>query len=79
MEKALLILGGVLLFAVLLFAAAIILPICGALAGWIAGLFFPKTLTILADALGLTGFPPWQLGAALGFVASFFKTYSSSK
>lgn len=60
-----------------------ILPILyvmfGAVAGWLVGLLFSKTILGILAAIGISGFSMWQFGAFLGFVGGFFKTISHNK
>ena len=65
--------GGILVFSAILFFGVLAGTILGAVVGYVVGLFYDDTLRILAERLGLYQTPPWQLGAMLGFVASFFR------
>lgn len=67
------IIGGLLVAAFIFFLAPLIGISVGAFTGWVCGLFFDDTLRDLATRLGVD-WAPWQLGAALGFVGSFFKS-----
>lgn len=58
----------------LFFVAPALGILFGAFAGWVSGLFFPGTLDLVSQALFDQTIPHWQLGAALGFVGSFFKS-----
>ena len=40
--------------------------------GWIVGLFLGKTILEILACIGIKGFKMWQVGAILGFLASFF-------
>ena len=66
---------GLILAIALIFIAPLVGICVGAFAGWVAGLFFPHTLGVVATVLsnGLI-VAPWQIGAALGCVGGFFKT-----
>lgn len=74
MEKFLTVVGAVILLAG---GIVLLLPLgtfCGAIAGWVVGLFFEREILGVADQLGLHNVTMWQLGAFLGFVGAFLKT-----
>lgn len=74
MLKAILaVLGLILLF----FFLPLISVIVGAFCGWIVGIFWPTTFSAVLAHFGLSAFAPYQVGAALGFVAGFFKSIST--
>ena len=78
MDKILVFFGGAVVF---LGGMLLLIPLgtlCGAIAGWIVGMFFPSILTTLA-AFGVHGVTMWQFGAFLGFVGSFLKTKVDTK
>lgn len=66
------------MLAVVLFIGPLLGIGFGAFAGWVAGLFYPNTLHLLAQRMGLA-VEPWQLGAMLGFVGGFFKATLTEK
>jgi hypothetical protein len=80
MKELTTVIGSALMITAILSLVPLFSISFGALAGWIAGLFYGHTLHLLAQRLGLD-MQPWQLGAMLGFVGGFFKstTTSSSK
>ncbi len=78
MDKTVKIVGAAFLVGVLLFLAPLFGIGFGAFAGWIAGLFYPNTLHLLGQRIGLP-VEPWQLGAMLGFVGGFFKSSLAQK
>jgi hypothetical protein len=70
------------MLAAIIFAAVFVIgPILGVLygclCGWVVGHFWPHTMALLIDRLGLQC-EPWQLGAMLGFVGGFFRSTGSS-
>lgn len=65
--------SSLLAIMIVLFIGIIAGTAFGALGGWIIGLVFTDTITIIgAKLFGFT--EPWEIGAALGFIGSFFKT-----
>lgn len=62
-----------------MFLACILSTLFGAFAGWVVGLFFEKSILHFFAALGISGLKMWQIGAALGFIGSFFKTTNINK
>ncbi len=62
----------------ILFLCVIIGPFFGAVGGWVVGLVFVETTQYWLAELNLSA-SMWQVGALLGFVASFFRSHSSSK
>ena len=67
----LLALAGLITF---LFFAPVLGVLIGAFSGWVVGLFFSQTILSFLAVLGITGFKMWQIGAALGFIGSFFRS-----
>lgn len=63
---------------ILAFGLALVATVVGAFTGWIVGLMFPGTLSLLSEAMLDKTIPAWQLGAMLGFVGSFFRSSVSS-
>lgn len=49
----------------------------GALTGWIVGWFFSETILGFFALLGISakGLAMWHIGASLGFIGGFFKSY----
>ena len=63
-----------LLQAVLMFFITVVVStLIGAISGWTVGLFFGDTILAVLATIGISGFTMWQIGAFLGFVASFFR------
>lgn len=73
MEK---LLAAVGLGLVLALIVPILFVLCGALSGWVAGLVFEAEILGFLARIGVNtdGLTMWQVGAALGFIGSFFKT-----
>lgn len=63
--------------AMAVFISAILATVFGAVGGFIVGLVFPDTMSLLSDTIGIEA-APWQLGAMFGFVGSFFRSSVSS-
>jgi hypothetical protein len=61
-------------FLLALFIFPLIGVTFGALAGFVVGLVFTDTVQVVGNLISDTPMPAWQVGAALGFVGSFFKT-----
>jgi hypothetical protein len=78
MEKlTIVVLGGLLVvfgLILLIILGSLVGAFCGEVVSWI----FPETLGVVAKRLFGVDMPGWQLGAALGFVGSFFKASCSS-
>lgn len=49
--------------------------ILSAIFGWVIGLFFGKAILGILSQIGISGYSMWQIGAFMGFVASFFSKY----
>lgn len=64
---------------VVTFLGCIVSTLIGALIGWVVGLFFWDTILTFFAGLGIKGLAVWQIGAALGFVGSFFKSTFNAK
>lgn len=75
------IIAAVVLSAVLVFTVPILFVFLGALSGWVAGLVFEDMIMGFLSRIGVNtaGLTMWQLGGALGFIGSFFKTSISQK
>lgn len=56
-----------------LFLYPILVVAGGAFIGWIAGWAMPETFASWQAVLGLGSLAPWQVGAGLGFIGSFFR------
>lgn len=72
---------GLALVAALLFFIAILSTVMGAAVGWVVGLFFADTIIGFLGRIGVNvdGLSMWQVGAALGFIGSFFKSTLQQK
>lgn len=70
------IIGGAVVLIVLLFLAPLIGVLCGAFSGWIVGFWWTDPILNFLSRFGLdtAGLTLWQIGAALGFLGSFFKS-----
>lgn len=77
MEKSLAVLGNAVFVAATVFIVVILSTAIGGFVGWCTGLVFPHTLGHIAALLGLN--EPYQVGAAAGFVGSFFRPNSKSR
>lgn len=76
-EKIVLVVGAAALVAAILFAAVILGTAFGAAAGWAVGLAFETPFNTLNSLSSLT-LDPWQWGATLGFVGSFFRSSNTN-
>jgi hypothetical protein len=81
MKDVLTVIGAIVFLAMVFFLAPLIGVVFGAFSGWVVSIFAPNWVT---TGLGLLGFQvrPDQLvelGAALGFVGGFFKSYLQTK
>lgn len=72
------IIGGMVVLGATVFCLIILSTAFGALSGWCVGQVWPNTFKLWTARLGLD-VEPWQVGAMLGFVGSFFKTFAPSK
>ena len=65
---------GLVLFGPILVAIlSVMAMLFGAAAGWLAGLIFPQVFERLTTLIFGEGIPAWQLGAMLGFLATFLR------
>jgi len=71
--------GKVLLGIFVLFIMAIGGAVLGAFSGWCVGLFYGDAILNIVSQLGITNTTMPQLGAALGFVGSFFRSTVNMK
>lgn len=74
--------GAVILTALLmLFVLPIVNTLVGAFIGLVVGLFFENAIFSFLSALGVStmSLSMWQVGAALGFIGSFFRAIVSTK
>jgi hypothetical protein len=69
--------GTLLVFGGLVIAA-LLGSLFGAFAGWVVGWFFDETILTFFAQMGIKGLEMWQIGMSLGFLGSFFKSYSVS-
>lgn len=60
----------------LLFLLPLLGVLFGGFAGWVVGLFFHDTIMtfLMATGVDVSNLTMWQIGAALGFIGSFFKS-----
>ena len=49
--------------------------ILSAIFSWVIGLFFGEAILGILAQIGISGYSMWQIGAFIGFVASFFSKY----
>lgn len=71
--------AAIFLVLVVIVIAAIGGAFVGAGAGWLVGLVFDGSLSLLAKALGIPEAQPYQLGAILGFIGGFVRSSVTSK
>lgn len=77
MDKILIAIGAAVAVPALLILAVILGTLFGAISGWIVGWFFGETVLHVLASFGVTGVTMWQLGAFLGFVGPFFRSYQN--
>jgi ABC-type microcin C transport system permease subunit YejE len=77
MQALTFIIGGVIVTVIAAVFLPMLMPIIGAFAGAVVGFFFDETSRSFLDALGMKDLEMWQLGAMLGFVGGFFKSYTT--
>lgn len=75
---------GILAGGAAIFLLPLIGTLCGLFVGWAVGLFFADTVLGFLARIGVdvAGLTMWQVGAALGFLGTFFKTgvqYNAAK
>lgn len=61
------------------FSQGLLGTIGGGISGWFVGLFFGDALLGIFKQIGIENVTMFQIGAFLGFVASFFKPIIQSK
>ena len=66
--------GLVLFGPVIIAVVSVLAMLFGAAAGWLAGLIFPQVFERLTTLIFGDAIPAWQLGAMLGFIATFLRT-----
>ncbi|MBX7459035.1 hypothetical protein K3152_12315 [Qipengyuania sp. 1NDH17] len=66
--------GLVLFGPVIIAVVSVLAMLFGAAAGWLAGLIFPQVFERLTTLIFGEEIPAWQLGAMLGFIATFLRT-----
>lgn len=66
----------ILLIIIMVLALPLVGTLFGAFTGWVVGLFFADTVFTFLIAIGMdvSNLTMWQIGAALGFLGSFFRT-----
>jgi hypothetical protein len=62
-----------LMVGALMFVSAVGGAVMGALGGWLVGWIFDDTMRLAAQAFGIPGAAPYQLGAMAGFFGGFFR------
>ena len=77
MDKVFVGILGAIGVAGLFFVAAILGTLCGGIAGWAVGMAFPEVIALVKGYMGVT-VTDFQLGAALGFVGSFFRSSNTN-
>lgn len=72
--------GAVAVVVLLVFFGTLLGTIGGIVGGWIVGLFFSDLILSFLGRIGVdvTGLALWQVGGALGFLGSFFKSYQTN-
>ncbi|MBY6015553.1 hypothetical protein KUV75_11650 [Qipengyuania gaetbuli] len=65
--------GLVLLGPVFIAIVSLVAMLFGAAAGWAGGLIFPQVFDRLTTLIFGEAIPAWQLGAMLGFLATFLR------
>ena len=80
METSLKVIGGIVLVVITAFGLILLATLGGMLAGWVVGLFFTDMILSVLDRTGMdtAGLALWQLGGALGFIGSFFKSVQTN-
>ena len=80
MDTTLKVFGGALAIVILLFTAPLLGVLGGAFGGWVVGIFFTDLIigTLARFGVDTAGLAVWHLGAFLGFVCGFFKTYAAA-
>jgi hypothetical protein len=74
------IVGAITAIGVLIFFGTLLGTVGGIVGGWIVGLFFSDLILSFLGRIGVdvTGLALWQVGGALGFLGSFFKSYQTN-
>ena len=74
--------SGIIVAAIGIAALVIVLgpllgTLLGAFTGWVVGWFFSETILGFFALLGISakGLAMWHIGASLGFIGGFFKSY----
>ena len=75
MDKLIIGLLGALIVGSFVFLAAVMSTCFGALGGWAVGWLFDETSVKFLTIVGLD-VEMWELGAALGFFGSFFRSHN---
>jgi len=65
---------GLLYNLALIFLIPILTVLVGAMTGYVTHWAMPDTFTLWQTWTNMQGFEPWQIGAGLGFVGSFFRS-----
>ena len=77
MDKLIIGLLGALVVGAFVFFAAVVSTCFGALGGWCVGWLFDETSVKFLTIAGLD-VEMWELGAALGFFGSFFRSHNTN-
>ena len=67
------VLGAIAAFVLVLMFLPLVGVLLGAFSGWVVGTFWPSTLAIGMNAVGMGAMAPYQFGAFFGFIGGFFK------
>ena len=60
------------MLSIVFIVAVIMATVCGGISGWIVGWFFGDTILGILAQIGISNVSMFQVGAFLGFIASFF-------
>lgn len=72
--------GSAVVIVALLFFMPLVGVIFGAFAGWVVGFYWTSTILQFLQRFGVdtVGLEIWEIGAAIGFLGSFFKSSPST-
>lgn len=72
-------LAAILLVFLVMFLGVIGSTLIGGFIGYVVGWFFANPILGIFEQMGIHGWTMFEIGAFLGFVGGFFRTYVSSK